>query len=143
MAKKMRAHIVGMSNALQAAAARQAGIEVLGLSLITNLAAGISPHPLSHQEVIDARKSAERVVSKLMTDIVHMLRPRRKRALSKSRPGALRILKTRIARFSSVFFRGVQPATPKYLKPLKTCLGRGCPLGQREFSVRREQAPME
>jgi purine-nucleoside phosphorylase len=69
----MGGHIVGMSTALEAIAAREAGMEVLGLSLITNLAAGISPHPLSHQEVIDAGKSAEPVISKLLSDIVQAL----------------------------------------------------------------------
>jgi purine-nucleoside phosphorylase len=73
MAKAMGGDIVGMSTALEAIAAREAGMEVLGLSLITNLAAGISPHPLSHQEVIDAGKSAEPVISKLLADIVHEL----------------------------------------------------------------------
>ena len=73
MAKTMGGHIVGMSTALEAIAAREAGMEVLGLSLITNLAAGISPHPLSHQEVIDAGKAAEPVISKLLADIVHAL----------------------------------------------------------------------
>ena len=73
MAKAMGGHIVGMSTALEAIAAREAGMEVLGLSLITNLAAGISPHPLSHQEVIDAGKQAEPVISKLLADIVHAL----------------------------------------------------------------------
>ncbi|MTA32421.1 MAG: purine-nucleoside phosphorylase, partial [Actinobacteria bacterium] len=41
-----------------------------GLSLITNLAAGISPHPLSHQEVVDSGKAAEPVISALLAKIV-------------------------------------------------------------------------
>ena len=73
MAKAMGGHIVGMSTALEAIAAREAGMEVLGLSLITNLAAGISPQPLSHQEVIDSGKAAEPVISKLLADIVQSL----------------------------------------------------------------------
>ena len=73
MAKAMGGHIVGMSTALEAIAAREAGMEVLGLSLITNLAAGISPHPLSHQEVIDSGKAAEPVISKLLADISQSL----------------------------------------------------------------------
>ena len=59
-----------MSTALEAIAARQAGMEILGLSLITNLAAGISPEPLSHQEVIDAGRAAEPVISALLAKIV-------------------------------------------------------------------------
>jgi purine-nucleoside phosphorylase len=73
MAKALGGHIVGMSTALEAIAAREAGMEVLGLSLITNLAAGISPHPLSHQEVIDSGKAAEPVISKLLADIAQSL----------------------------------------------------------------------
>ena len=73
MAKTMGGHIVGMSTALEAIAAREAGMEILGLSLITNLAAGSSPHPLSHQEVIDAGRDAEPVISKLLADIVNKL----------------------------------------------------------------------
>lgn len=70
MAKVMGGHIVGMSTALEAIAAREAGMEVLGLSLITNLAAGISPHPLSHEEVLDAGKTAEPVITALLAKIV-------------------------------------------------------------------------
>jgi purine-nucleoside phosphorylase len=73
MAKAIGGHIVGMSTALEAIAAREAGMEVLGLSLITNLAAGISPHPLSHQEVIESGKAAEPVMSRLLADIVAKL----------------------------------------------------------------------
>lgn len=73
MAKSMGGHIVGMSTALEAIAAREAGMDVLGLSLITNLAAGISPHPLSHQEVVAAGKQAGPVISKLLAEIVHAL----------------------------------------------------------------------
>ena len=73
MAKVMGGHIVGMSTALEAIAAREAGMEVLGLSLITNLAAGISPDPLSHKEVIEAGQMAEPVISALLAKIVGAL----------------------------------------------------------------------
>jgi purine-nucleoside phosphorylase len=73
MAKAMGGHIVGMSTALEAIAAREAGMEVLGLSLITNLAAGISLHPLSHQEVIESGKAAEPIISRLLASIVQSL----------------------------------------------------------------------
>mgnify|MGYP002628252611 CR=1 FL=1 len=73
MAKAIGGHIVGMSTALEAIAAREAGMEVLGLSLITNLAAGISPHPLSHQEVVESGRAAEPVISRLLGDIVAKL----------------------------------------------------------------------
>ncbi len=73
MAKAMGGHIVGMSTALEAIAARQSGMEILGMSLITNLAAGISPEPLSHAEVIQAGKDAESVISALLARIVAAL----------------------------------------------------------------------
>jgi purine-nucleoside phosphorylase len=61
MAKILGGDLVGMSTTLEAIAARQSGMEVLGISLVTNLAAGISDQPLSHNEVLEAgRASAER-----------------------------------------------------------------------------------
>ena len=73
MAKAIGGHIVGMSTALEAIAARQAGMEVLGMSLITNLAAGIQKTPLSHEEVIQAGKDAEAKISALLAQIVAKL----------------------------------------------------------------------
>lgn len=73
MAKIIGGHIVGMSTALEAIAARQAGMEVLGMSLITNLAAGIQKTPLSHAEVIEAGHEAEPVISRLLASIVEAL----------------------------------------------------------------------
>jgi purine-nucleoside phosphorylase len=73
MAKSIGGHIVGMSTALEAIAARQAGMEVLGMSLITNLAAGIQKTPLSHAEVIEAGRTAEPVISALLAKIVEAL----------------------------------------------------------------------
>ncbi|GAB3119979.1 purine-nucleoside phosphorylase [Glaciibacter psychrotolerans] len=73
MAKTIGGHIVGMSTALEAIAARQAGMEILGMSLITNLAAGIQKTPLSHGEVIEAGQLAEPVISALLARIVAAL----------------------------------------------------------------------
>ncbi len=73
MAKAIGGHIVGMSTALEAIAARQAGMEILGLSLITNLAAGIQKTPLSHAEVLEAGRAAEPVISALLARIVEEL----------------------------------------------------------------------
>ncbi|WP_394551130.1 purine-nucleoside phosphorylase [Agromyces sp. MMS24-JH15] len=73
MAKAIGGHICGMSTALEAIAARQSGMEILGMSLITNLAAGIQQTPLSHEEVIEAGRAAEARISRLLADIVHAL----------------------------------------------------------------------
>lgn len=51
MARRLGADLVGMSTVPEAIATRHMGGQVLGLSLVTNLAAGISPVPLSHEEV--------------------------------------------------------------------------------------------
>ena len=69
MAGRIGGHIVGMSTALEAIAAREAGMEILGFSLITNLAAGLG-EPLSHAEVIAAGKDAEPLISALLAKVV-------------------------------------------------------------------------
>jgi purine-nucleoside phosphorylase len=58
MAGRLGADLVGMSTALETIAAREAGLEVLGISLVTNPAAGISSTPLEHGEVIEAGRAA-------------------------------------------------------------------------------------
>ncbi|MGZ0711457.1 purine-nucleoside phosphorylase (plasmid) [Coraliomargarita sp. W4R53] len=73
MAKIIGGHIVGMSTALEAIAARQAGMEILGFSLITNMAAGIQTTPLSHQEVIESGRAAEPVISSLLARVIGAL----------------------------------------------------------------------
>jgi len=73
MAGRLGADLVGMSTALEAIAARHAGLEVLGISLVTNLAAGISARPLSHQEVIEAGQTAGPRISGLLAQIVRRL----------------------------------------------------------------------
>ncbi|MFC0682026.1 purine-nucleoside phosphorylase [Lysobacter korlensis] len=70
MAKRIGGDIVGMSTALEAIAARQAGMEVFGMSLITNAAAGISGDALSHEEVLQAGRDAEQRISELLARIV-------------------------------------------------------------------------
>lgn len=72
-AKRIGADLVGMSTALEAIAGRHAGMEVFGISLVTNLAAGISPMPLSHQEVIESGRAAGPRISKLLAGIIGRL----------------------------------------------------------------------
>jgi len=73
MAEILGGHIVGMSTSLEAIAARQAGMEVLGFSLITNLAAGIQTTPLSHTEVLEAGREAEGRLGALLAAVVNEL----------------------------------------------------------------------
>ena len=58
MARILGADAVGMSTVPEALVAAQCGIKVLGISCITNLAAGVSPHKLSHEEVMETTAMA-------------------------------------------------------------------------------------
>ncbi len=71
MVKAIGGDLVGMSTTLEAIAAREAGLEVLGLSLVTNLAAGISDAPLNHEEVLEAG----RIAASQMGDLLGRLIP--------------------------------------------------------------------
>jgi purine-nucleoside phosphorylase len=70
MVRAIGGHLVGMSTTLEAIAAREAGMEVLGISLVTNLAAGISGEPLNHAEVLEAGKAAASRMGDLLGRIV-------------------------------------------------------------------------
>ena len=62
MAERLGADLVGMSTVLETIAARHLGAEVLALSLVTNMAAGLSADNLEHEAVLDvARRSADRM----------------------------------------------------------------------------------
>jgi purine-nucleoside phosphorylase len=61
--------LVGMSTVLEAIAARAAGLEVLGLSLVTNMAAGIAG-PLSHDEVLERGRASERRAGALLAALL-------------------------------------------------------------------------
>ena len=66
-------NLVGMSTAIEAIAARQAGLEMLGLSLVTNLAAGISDRPLDHAEVLEAGRAAAERCGRMLAQVVRRL----------------------------------------------------------------------
>jgi purine-nucleoside phosphorylase len=70
MAGVLGADLVGMSTVLEAIAARQAGMDLLGLSLVTNHAAGISPEPLDHQEVLAAGQAAAPRLAELLSRLI-------------------------------------------------------------------------
>jgi len=69
----MGADVVGMSTVPEAVFARACGIEVAGLSLVSNLAAGIAPSPLSHKDVIDASEKAKAPMSNLIDAFIAAL----------------------------------------------------------------------
>ncbi|MFC6284983.1 purine-nucleoside phosphorylase [Nocardioides sp. GCM10027113] len=70
MVRAIGGHLAGMSTTLEAIAAREAGMEILGISLVTNLAAGISGEPLNHEEVLEAGKAAASRMGGLLGEIV-------------------------------------------------------------------------
>jgi purine-nucleoside phosphorylase len=70
MAGVIGGDLVGMSTTLEAIAAREAGMEVLGISLVTNLAAGISDQPLNHEEVLEAGRAAASRMGSLLGQVV-------------------------------------------------------------------------
>src|SRR5213078_1735604 len=59
MARALGADAVGMSTVPEVIVAAHMGMPVCGISCITNLAAGISQHPLTHQEVMEVAKAVE------------------------------------------------------------------------------------
>jgi purine-nucleoside phosphorylase len=70
MVRAIGGDLVGMSTVLEAIAAREAGMEVLGISLVTNLAAGISGEPLNHEEVLAAGRAAASRMGDLLGAVV-------------------------------------------------------------------------
>ena len=65
--------LVGMSTALEAIAAREAGAEVLGISLVTNAAAGVTGAALDHEEVLAAGRAAAQRMGDLLAGVVARL----------------------------------------------------------------------
>jgi purine-nucleoside phosphorylase len=70
MLRGLGADLVGMSTVLEAIAARAEGLEVFGLSLVTNLAAGMTGAPLDHQEVLEAGAAAASRMGALLHELV-------------------------------------------------------------------------
>jgi len=67
------ADAVGMSTVPEAIAARHMGIEVLGISCITNMAAGVRPQPLRHEEVLETARRVRGTFAALLEGIVERL----------------------------------------------------------------------
>ncbi|MFT4044493.1 MAG: purine-nucleoside phosphorylase [Gordonia sp. (in: high G+C Gram-positive bacteria)] len=70
MLATLGADLVGMSTVHETIAARAAGLNVLGISLVTNLAAGITGEPLSHAEVLDVGRASARRMGELLARII-------------------------------------------------------------------------
>jgi purine-nucleoside phosphorylase len=70
MLGRLGADLVGMSTALEAIAVRHLEAEILGISLVTNLAAGLAPHSLSHAEVVEAGRASALRMGNLLTAVL-------------------------------------------------------------------------
>ncbi|WP_436773449.1 purine-nucleoside phosphorylase [Yinghuangia sp. YIM S09857] len=70
MVRAIGGHLVGMSTTLEAIAAREAGAEVLGISLVTNLAAGMTGEPLNHEEVLEAGRASAVRMGHLLAEVL-------------------------------------------------------------------------
>ena len=68
--RTMGADLIGMSTVQETIVARQMGIEVLGISCVTNLAAGIQATPLSHEEVLETGRAVEARLAELLTRLI-------------------------------------------------------------------------
>lgn len=73
MLATMGADLVGMSTVLECIAARHLGMEVMGVSLVTNLAAGLSGQPLDHEEVLSTGSESGAKVGSLLRGVIDRL----------------------------------------------------------------------
>ncbi|MDK3256178.1 purine-nucleoside phosphorylase [Blastococcus capsensis] len=73
MLRTLGADLVGMSTALEAIAAHAAGLEVFGLSLVTNAAAGVTGEKLDADEVITAGRAAAGRLGEFLVELVGRL----------------------------------------------------------------------
>jgi purine-nucleoside phosphorylase len=75
MLRTVGADLVGMSTVLEAIAARHLGAEVLAISLVSNLAAGLAPHGLDHAEVVAAGQAAAGRMGALLAGLLPGMLP--------------------------------------------------------------------
>lgn len=73
MFRTLGADAVGMSTVLECIAANQMGVKVLGISCITNMAAGILPRKLDHREVMEVGAKVKSVMEELLAEVVPAL----------------------------------------------------------------------
>ncbi len=75
MFRAMGAHAVGMSTVPETIIARRAGMRVLALSLMTNMAAGLSEESLSHAHTLETARRVNDVATRLLADVIREMSP--------------------------------------------------------------------
>ncbi|OMC32680.1 purine-nucleoside phosphorylase [Mycobacterium sp. GA-1841] len=75
MLRTLGADLVGMSTVLETIAARAADLEVLAVSMVTNLAAGMTGQPLSHAEVLEAGRQSATRMGALLRSVIDRIEP--------------------------------------------------------------------
>jgi purine-nucleoside phosphorylase len=70
MLRSLGADAVGMSTVPEAIVARHMGLRVLGISCITNMAAGINEEPINHEEVIETGERVRKTFTRLLKEII-------------------------------------------------------------------------
>ena len=73
MLRTLGGDMIGMSTVLEAIAAREAGLEVLGVSLVTNPGAGLVGVPLNHEEVLEVGRATASRMGVLLSQVVEKL----------------------------------------------------------------------
>jgi purine-nucleoside phosphorylase len=73
MIRRLGADAVGMSTVHEATVASSLGVRVLGISLITNLATGLTPEPATHDDVIRVARQAKKRFEMLLTSVLSLL----------------------------------------------------------------------
>ncbi|WP_327108953.1 purine-nucleoside phosphorylase [Nonomuraea glycinis] len=73
MLRTLGGDLIGMSTVLEAIAAREASLDVLGVSLVTNPAAGLSGEPLNHEEVLEVGRATATRMGVLLAKVVDRL----------------------------------------------------------------------
>ncbi|MEV4220157.1 purine-nucleoside phosphorylase [Nonomuraea sp. ATR24] len=73
MLRTLGGDMIGMSTVLEAIAAREAGLDVLGVSLVTNPGAGLAGDPLDHEEVLEVGRATATRMGELLAKVVDRL----------------------------------------------------------------------